>query len=101
MVFGGMVILLMSFLGYFAVMINTLKNDYGIAFGKLAFPVGLITPIVVIMIFCSLDNSIYLTGPVSQTFACGHIVSDIITGLTLYLFIEYPVKTVISYVIGS
>jgi hypothetical protein len=97
---GVMMILLLSFIGYFKMMAHTLKNDYARAFGKLAFPVGLVTPIVVNMILCSLENSIYLTGPVSTIFAIGHMLSNILTGLTLYLVLEYPLRTTLAMVFG-
>ncbi|TNV84519.1 hypothetical protein FGO68_gene10143 [Halteria grandinella] len=97
---GVMALLLIQFMGYFRLMKDMLVNDYGRSLGKLAFPVGLVTPVVVTMMLCSQANSIYLTPKTSQNFACGHIFSDIFTGLALFLAVEYPLMAVLNMTVG-
>jgi hypothetical protein len=65
LVAGAMIILMVSFMGHYKTLRSTFMNDYSRAFGRLSYTMGLITPIIIIMFYCSQENGIFLYGPTS------------------------------------
>lgn len=99
LVAGALIILFLSFMGHYKTLVSTFMNEYVRAFGRLSYTMGLITPIVIIMFYCSQETAIFLYGPTSTMFAIGHMVSNMLTGLFMFLVIEYPLAQLVNFVI--
>lgn len=89
LVLGAMIVLFNSFLGHYGTLVSTFNNDYARGLGRMSYAMGLVTPIVMTMFYCSQENSIYLSNPSSSMWAMGHMVSNILTGFFVFVFIEY------------
>ena len=84
-------------LGHFNLGLRTLKNTYMRAMGKQTYICALASPIVITLIYLGQDYALYLTNPSSTIFGAGHVLCNVMTSFLLYIFIEYPLKTVVGY----
>lgn len=101
LVLGALTILFISFLGHFKSTKHVLKNTYMRAFGRTAFDAGLMAPIVISWVFLSQEDAIYLTGPTSTIFGCANVILNLVTGILVFLFIEYPVSILMNILITN
>lgn len=92
---GAMIILYSVFSGHLNIGTSILKNNYCRSFGKLTFLQALVGPIVITYIYCGVDYAVLSSGNPSTYFAVGHIVTNLIVGTLLFLFVEYPVSSFI------
>jgi hypothetical protein len=91
-VIGALLIITSMFLGRFNSGMRSLRNPYFRALGKLSFESALISPIVIICLYCGQDYTMYLTVFRGIAFGMGNILSIVLASLIIFLFIEYPLK---------
>ena len=91
---GVMLIFMTIFFGQFNVGMKSLRNSYFRAFGKLTFEAALITPIIIVLLYCGQDYALYLTIPLGIAFGTGNILSVLGASLLIYLCIEHPLRRI-------
>jgi len=87
------------FLGHFDIGMHAMKNTYCRAFGKMTFLAALASPIVITLLYLGQDYALYMTNPQATTFAMGHIFCNLWIAFLLYIFIEYPIATLLGHVV--
>ncbi|TNV82284.1 hypothetical protein FGO68_gene11296 [Halteria grandinella] len=94
-VLGSMLLLTSMFLGRFNSGLRSLRSPYFRALGKLSFSCALISPIVIICMYCGQDYTMYLTILDGVAFGMGNIISVVLCSIVVYLGVEYPLKRLI------
>lgn len=59
--------------------------------GHLVYPVYLISPIIMMLLYSSTDHGTFMTLLVCIDFAMGHIVITFSVAFIIYLFIQWPI----------
>lgn len=93
---GSMAVLFNGFMGHFNSLERTFLNDYTRGIARTSFTIGLVTPIVICLFNLTQENAIYLTGPGSQVFAIGNLVSNLLTGFFVFVFVEYQLHSLMN-----
>ncbi|CDW83385.1 UNKNOWN [Stylonychia lemnae] len=89
-------IFLAVILGHFEIGRIACQNNYMRALGKLTYLGGLLSPIVITLLYCGLEYSAYLTTPGVLYLGIGNILTLTIISFFVYLTFEYPFKVIIG-----
>ena len=83
-------------LGHFNLGLSLLRNSYFRALGKLSFESGCIAPIVIVLMYCGQEYSLYLETISVLYLAIGNITSVVAACFPIYLAVEHPFKNLLQ-----
>jgi peptidoglycan/LPS O-acetylase OafA/YrhL len=89
---GAMLLVFAMILGHFNSGMRSLRNPYFRALGKISFEACLISPMIIVLMYCGQDYTMYLTVFRGIAFGMGNILAIVLASLATYLFLEYPMK---------
>jgi peptidoglycan/LPS O-acetylase OafA/YrhL len=64
--------------------------------GRLVYPAYLISPIIMMVVYCNTDHGVMMTLLCNVTLGMGHLTLSFIIGAIIYIMIQWPIKRAIQ-----
>lgn len=93
---GWMLVAFYIFFGHTKVGMVLLASSPINGCGRLVYPAYLISPIVMMVVYCNTDHGIMMTLIGNVTLGMGHLMISFIIGAMMYIMIMFPIKRAIQ-----